>query len=314
MTTEVGASRIDKAADRSRMVTRSKSAVFARFFLLGAGLLLIVLGAQAYFFYLHFSPRLSLAHERLQALAAEQSRPELRREVVRRLDELAVAEPADETEEAIGDWAVDTRDSFLRIFSGSPQDALDDLRVALGDFEASWPDRTAELSQVHTSSERLEKVYQDPYENLSRAIGRPPAHLWPTAVVLAESSGYSEAITFNRALYLAQTGEFGTARVILTGLHSRTDDETLLGQIYYGLARLQFELFRSQGESENYLQALQYLRESLQADQENGLASRLLDYLLSLSEAETIPRPGDGNPTNPTEGETGAVSRGKPLF
>jgi hypothetical protein len=102
--------------------------------------------------------------------------------------------------------------------------------------------------------------------------------------------------------------------VLLSGMYSNSDDNELLGLVYYILGRLQWELFLTRLEPENYFQAVSYLRQSLQTDPDAELSKRLFDYMLSLTEAESTPGAGKGDPTTLTEGEAGAVSIPDPLF
>jgi hypothetical protein len=132
--------------------------------------------------------------------------------------------------------------------------------------------------------------------------------------VIAGRSGYRQAATLNRAVYLAQTGDIGTARVMLAGLNARTDDPETLGKIYYTLGRLQFELFRATPEVEYYTQSIQYLRQAMAADPESRLAQRLLDFLLSLPQAAAAPQSAEGRPETPSEGEGAAISAEKRIF
>jgi hypothetical protein len=97
-------------------------------------------------------------------------------------------------------------------------------------------------------------------------------------------------------------------------MYTSSDDKVLTGLIYYGLGRLQWELFLTRLEPENYFQAVNYLRQSLQTDPGSSLAKRLFDYMLSLTEAESTPGAGRGDPTTLTEGEAGAVQNPDPLF
>ena len=97
-------------------------------------------------------------------------------------------------------------------------------------------------------------------------------------------------------------------------MYSQADDREFMGLVYYGLGRLQWELFLSSAEPENYFQAVNYLRQSMQSDPGASLPKRLFDYMLSLTEAEPTPGAGKGDPTTLTEGEAGAVSESPPLF
>ena len=162
--------------------------------------------------------------------------------------------------------------------------------------------------------ERLQTIYADSYKDLRADLRDPPAFLWPMASIVAERSGYRQAVTLNRALYLAQTGEIGTARVMLAGLNAAVEDLDLLATIHYTLGRLQFELFRATPDVEYYTQSIQYLRQSLVADPDLQLAQRLLDFLLSLPQAATAPQTADGRPETPSEGDGAAVSAEQRIF
>jgi hypothetical protein len=170
------------------------------------------------------------------------------------------------------------------------------------------------ISMLNDEFTNLYEIYSVPFDELHASLREPPIYLWPMAGVLREKSGYMNAVTFNRAIYMAQIGEIGTSRVLLSGMYTSTDDPELLGLIYYSLGRLQWELFLSRLEPENYFQAVNYVRQSIQADPETSLSKRLFDYMLSLTQAESTPGAGKGDPTTLTEGEAGAVQNPDPLF
>jgi len=203
---------------------------------------------------------------------------------------------------------------FAGHFTAVPRDATATLASALPELMAGNRADAGAIQKLTTRIERLQAIYADSNKELLADLREPPAYLWPMASIVAERSGYRQAVTLNRALYLAQTGEIGTARVMLAGLNASVEDPDVLATIYYMLGRLQFELFRATPEVEYYMQSIQYLRQSLVADPGLQLAQRLLDFLLSLPQAETAPQSPDGRPETPSEGEGAAVSAEKRIF
>lgn len=153
---------------------------------------------------------------------------------------------------------------------------------------------------------RLDHDYSDPYAALQADVEAPALYYWPAAVLMNAALGYTDVITFNRAVYLIRIGELGTARVLLNGLHASADDAEALGLVYYALGRLEFEVYRlgpkpeSYKDSIHYVKAVQHLRESLKSNPESSLAKRFYDYLLSLPPMETGLRKGLQNA--PTKG------------
>ncbi|MDX1500575.1 MAG: hypothetical protein R3176_11785, partial [Woeseiaceae bacterium] len=201
---------------------------------------------------------------------------------------------------------------FAGHFGAAPAEAIAVLRDELPGLTAGSD--TASVASLEAALLRLETLYATDYKALVDEVRRPPFYLWPTAGVVAARSGYREAAVFNRALYLAQTGDIGTARVMLAGLNATVDDPVLLAKVHYLLGRLQFELFVDTPEVEYYSQSLAYLRQSLGGDPAGPLARRLLDFLLSLPQTATAPQSAEGRPETPSEGEGAAISAEKRIF
>jgi hypothetical protein len=284
---------------------------------LGRNLLLVLLsaafigGLQAAMFFNVFSARVAEANVQLFDLMVENAQRTLYREIAAQIETLDVAPPeTDDEERSLGDaW-----DDFQSHFATAPREAVVALVDELPALTAAMGADRQNVTRISADLERLGQIYADSYKTLLAELDRPPAYVWPVAVVLAERSGYRQSVRLNRALYLAQTGDIGTARVMLAGLNASADDPRIRATIYYLLGRLQFELFRATPEVEYFTQALQYLRQSLQADPELQLAKRLLDFLLSLPQSAAAPQSAEGRPETPSEGEGAAVSAEKRVF
>jgi hypothetical protein len=272
---------------------------------------LVVGGMQAAAFYGKFTPRVQNANGLLFDLLVESAQGSLFNEVQLKLEGLKelVAHGEDSALRLSEAW-----DNFDDHFSSAPVEALETLNNELPGLGAGLKGASGQLHSLRNDLERLTVIYSDPYRELIAQLDRPPMYLWPTATLLAETSGYRHAVTLNRALYLAQVGEIGTSRVMLTGLHASAEGSQMRGLVNYMLGRLQFELFRSRPEAEFYTQSVMYLRESLKEDPTSSLTKRLFDYLLSLSQTEAVPREGEGRPTTPAEGEGAAISADRRKF
>jgi len=279
--------------------------------LLVTALTAILGGTQAVLFYSNFTPRLAAANKLLFDLMVEKSQGGLFQSVGLQLESLRSLVAHGEDSESVLAIAADNFDDH---FATAPLEAIETLRNDLPALGAGLKGASEEMARLGEVLDRLQEIYSDPYRRLLEDLEQPPLYLWPVAKILAEKSTYRDAATLNRALHLAQVGEIGTARVVLAGLHASADDPRMLGLTNYTLGRLQFELFLSRPEAEIYLQSVHYLRESLQADPNAPLAKRLFDYLLSLSQTESVPRSGEGEPTTPSEGEGAAISADKRKF
>lgn len=279
--------------------------------LLVLALAAVIIAAQASIFYGRFAPRVAQANGVLFDLLVERAQGSLYHELQLGLESLAAlaAHGEDSADRLTEAW-----NGFDDHFSSAPLEALETLRSELPALGAGLKGAGEELRSLDGYLERLTRIYSDPFRELTAALDRPPFYLWPAGPILARSSGYGEAVSLNRAVYLAQVGEIGTARVMLTGLHASAEDPRMQGLVNYMLGRLQFELFRSRPEAEFYTQSVTYLRESLKADPDAPLTKRLFDYLLSLSQAEVVPREGEGRPTTPAEGEGAAISADRRRF
>jgi hypothetical protein len=292
--------------------TNSQSAArYVTVVLLFIALITIVGGTQAAVFYNQFSPRVGHANGLLFDLLVEKAQGSLYHGVELQIESLKKlsAHGEDSASRLATAW-----DNFDDHFASAPGEAVQTLRNDLPVLGAGLKGAADDLQRLADDLDGLQAIYSDPYRRLMTDLEQPPLYLWPTATILASRSGYRQAVTLNRALYLAQVGEIGTSRVMLAGLYASTDDPYMLGLVNYTLGRLQFELFRSRPEAEFYTQSVMYLRESLQADPDAALAKRFFDYLLSLSQTETVPRSGEGRPTTPSEGEGAAISADKRKF
>ena len=283
--------------------------------LLRSALLIFVAGVfvvatQTALFFHIFSPRVSQANIQLHELILEKAQKKLSTQIAKQFEALInTSSPADEAERTLAQaW----RD-FQNHFSVAPVEALNSLENELVVFTARNGDSDP-ANKLSNDIKRLQGMYADDHRPLLAELKRPPWYLWPTAPIVAAKSGYRQAATMNRAIYLAQTGEIGTARVMLAGLNASVDDVSVEAKIYYTLARLQFELFRRTPEADYYTQSVQYLRQSLRTDPGYPLAKRMLDFLLSLDQAATAPQSSEGRPESPSEGEGAAVSTDKRIF
>ncbi len=271
----------------------------------------IVAALQAALFYYLITPRIEQANAQLFELSVENSQRSLYYGIARQLRALIESAPESETAEPalVVAWK-----EFENHFTAAPREAVDTLVGELPALMAGNRADAGAIRNLRTRLDRLQAIYADSYKELLADLREPPAFLWPMASIVAKRSGYRQAVTLNRALYLAQTGETGTARVMLAGLNASAEEPDVLAIVYFTLARLQFELFRTTPEVEYYTQSIQYLRQSLIADPESQLAQRLLDFLLSLPQAATAPQAADGRPETPSEGAGAAVSAEKRIF
>jgi hypothetical protein len=284
---------------------------YAAIGLLIIAITIMLVGSQAALFYAGFGPRLAAANSLYSDLLIENAQGRLFNgigERLRELENLAVV-----TDDAVGSIVV-AADNFHDNFMTAPYEAIETLRTELPVLGQNLSNPGDKIERLGSDLDRLREIYSDPYKDLMSDLENPPLYLLPTAAWTANRSGYRDAATLNRALYLAQVGEIGTARVLLTGLYASTDDPQLLGLTNYTLGRLQFELMLSRPEVEFYTQSVLYLRQSLQADPDSELARRFFDYLLSLSQSTAAPEAGEGTPTNPSEGEGAAISPDKRKF
>lgn len=278
--------------------------------------LVILLAVQAAVFHRLYAPRVEAANASLAALVAETANRDLYRDLRQQVDGLIEAETGAEDTARDGEerTLAEGWQDFAGHYAAAPREALEAFSEELPALTAGTTADAESVAVVRDSLARLQDLYSHDYRDLLDELRRPPLFLWPAAGVIAERTGYRQAAAFNRALYLAQTGDIGTARVMLAGLNATVDDPEMLARIYYLLARLQFELFLQTPEIEYYTQSLTYLRESLLADSRGQLPRRLLDFLLSLPQSATAPQSAEGRPETPSEGEGAAVSAEKRIF
>lgn len=282
-----------------------------RVFLIMVPALVLVMSLQAAAFFSRYAPDVRQANTRLFDLMVERADRSRYRGIANQIEALRNSLPATHPaqQKLSGAW-----DAFSSHFTAAPGEAISNMRVDVVSLRPAFGQEVTRLDGLMEALDDLDSVYIDDWRPLARALTEPPLYLRPTAGIVLRLAGYREAVTLNRALYLAQIGDIGTARVMTAGLNASVDEPGLRAVTYYVLARLQFELFRTTLEAEYYRQSLQYLRQSLALDPGHELAMRLLDYLLSLSEAETVPQSAEGRPETPSEGEGAAVSAEKRIF
>jgi len=285
---------------------------------------LFVTSIQSYLFYKEYKPRIAAANEKFFTLVTEKNRSILQRQIQQQFTALIVGlkgagEPSIQINNLYELLAQHFRESPLEILV-EVRSELSKLRLGLEEkFKEAVPEGVSvevisDISRLESALDQLRDIYTVPYAELRADLQNPPWYLMPTASTLKQTSGYLSSITFNSALYLAQIGELGTARVLLTGLHATASESEFIALINYGLGRLQWELFLGKADPENYFQAVKFLRESMKIDPEASLPKRLFDYMLSLTPAETQPGQGKGDPTQLTEGEAGTFSDRPPIF
>jgi len=275
-------------------------------------LVLVIAGAiQALSFYQLFAPRVASASAATYALMLENSQRALYRQLAVDIEPWFDSTSGNEAEERTLAKAWSDFDGH---FAAAPFEAIVALGEELPALLASAGADVARSDQIITQLERLQIIYTDTNKALLAELKRPPLYLWPIAPLAAERSGYRQAVTYNRALYLAQTGDIGTSRVMLAGLNASAEDPEVLAAIFYTLGRLQFELFRATSEVEYFQQSINYLRQALAAKPDLQLAQRLLDFLLSLPPAAAAPQAAEGRPERPAEGEGAAISAEKRIF
>ena len=292
--------------------------------LFGLALLIFLISLQSMGFYSRYQQRIESANEELFSLITEKTRAEVQLGIQQQFRSLLAT--LKDTKEISGN-VNDLYEVMAEHFREDPLGTVTETHAGLlslpealqvlvdeGTIDAIPDGAMEQIAMLAMDLEKLLEIYEVPYEELQSDLESPPFYLWPTAGILARSSGYINSVTFNRAVYLAQIGEMGTARVLLTGLHASATEPEMVSKIYYGLGRLQWELFLSRAEPENYFQAVKYLRQSMQTDPQASLPKRVFDYMLSLTQAESTPGAGKGDPTTLTEGEAGAVSDGTPMF
>ncbi len=297
------------------------------YLLMAVAIALMITGVQALLFYAKYTPEIDSTNAQLFALMQEKTRSEHLSKLQDQFQSLMsalrgqaeISSRFESTFEVMGEHFREGPLGTMEQVQAEFQ-IIQDMIKEMQEQELE-PDQTEALQTATTAiatlsmdMTKLQEIYSIPFDELHADLQNPPLYLWPTANYLREMSGYLNSVTFNRAIYLSQIGEIGTSRVLLSGMYSNSDDNEILGLVYYGLGRLQWELFLTRLEPENYHQAASYLRQSLQADPEAELSKRLFDYMLSLTEAESTPGAGKGDPTTLTEGEAGAVSTPDPLF
>ena len=192
-------------------------------------LVLVIAGAiQALSFYQLFAPRVASASAATYALMLENSQRALYRQLAVDIEPWFDSTSGNEAEERTLAKAWSDFDGH---FAAAPFEAIVALGEELPALLASAGADVARSDQIITQLERLQIIYTDTNKALLAELKRPPLYLWPIAPLAAERSGYRQAVTYNRALYLAQTGDIGTSRVMLAGLNASAEDPEVLDRL-----------------------------------------------------------------------------------
>jgi len=287
---------------------RRQKSIFV--FVVLTAVLLLLGGIQSLVFFNMYTPGVALTSTKLQALVSEKYSGELLNGVWELLWKLG-ASVSQEHEAALQlRTLIKTFNETARV---APKETVENLASGIPELKKNLPEAAEQLAQFESAIEQMREIYTIDFEGLIDDLQNPPFYLWPSAAILVEKSAYLRIATYNRAMYLAQTGEMGTARVLLNGLQAATHDNEFQALVYFGLARLQWQLFAERGQIENYMLGLNFLRQSIQTDPQFLLARRLLDFLLSMEMTSSF-EAGQGDPTSPSEGEAGADPEVAPVF
>lgn len=285
--------------------------------------LIMVTGIQALGYYLHFVPRVDAVNQKMAVFMDERAKMTVQSQVQERFRKIIEALKPEEPHARL---VLEQFELLVKFFRQTPvqiAEEVHDAILTLGEqFKADGEKdakpllttASADLQNLAATLETLGEIYTIEFDRLQADLDSPPWYMWPTSSLIRYRTGYLSAVTFNRAMYLSQIGETGTARVLLTGLYASAEDDVMKGLVYYGLGRLQWELFINQNEPENYFQSLKYIRQSIQSDPQVDMPKQVLDFMMSLDQGDSAPRAGEGDPTNPSEGESASVSEGTPLF
>lgn len=312
------------AAARQRFeLRRQKQRKFVSIGLMVLAGLILVGGIQAFVYYLYFTPRVNDLNARFDAFMQERTDMTV---LTRAQDQFRASIEALKPEEAHARQVLEQFELMVKHFRSTPLQTADEVQTGLRklaeefrtagttDAKPLLIDAATGLVTLADTLAELRQIYTIEFDQLQSSLDNPPLYLWPVSNLLRERAGYLAAVTYNRAMYLSQIGETGTARVLLTGLYASTKEDRMKGLVYYGLGRLQWELFINANEPENYFQALKFIRQSMQADPQPEMPKQVLDFMLSLDQGDSAPRAGEGDPSNPSEGEAASVPETTPLF
>ncbi len=323
MRNQSAAGRRAAAARNRQLLRQQKRKKILSITLLVVAVLIVISGIQALGYYLHFVPRVDMVNQKMTAFMDERSKMTVQVQVQEQFRKIIEAL---KPEDAHARTVLDQFELLVKLFRQTPVQIAEEVHDAIltmseqfkadGEKDAKPLLITAstDLQNLAASLQTLGEIYTIEFDQLQADLESPPWYMWPTSHLIRYRTGYLSAVTFNRALYLSQIGETGTARVLLTGLYAAAEDDVMKGLVYYGLGRLQWELFINQNEPENYFQALKYVRQSIQSDPQVDMPKQVLDFMMSLDQGDSAPRAGEGDPTNPSEGESASVSEGTPLF
>jgi hypothetical protein len=306
-----------------RTVRRQKHKKYLSWGLIVLAFLIMLTSVQATWYYSRYIPRVNGINTKLDTFMGEKTSgavlADIQEQFMTLLETLR-------TEETHARQLVSLLELMIKHFRQTPVQTGEEVRLALVKLERELQQQgqTSGNELLTTASKdvailaarlgELVDIYTIPFDELQSDLESPPWYLWPVGSLIRYKTGYLSAVTFNRAMYLAQIGEAGTARVLLTGLYSSSQNKDMLGMIFYGMGRLQWELFMTTNEPENYFQAVKFVRQSIQEDPEMDLSRRVFDFMMSLPEGDSAAQAGEGDPANPSEGEAASVSEPAPMF
>lgn len=314
----------NSAAVRARLeARRAKRKKIFSYLLMAVATLILLAGIQGLAYYLYFIPQVDEVNGKYTAFMQERTELTLQTKVQDGFK--AIIEEL-KPEEAYARQVLEQFENLVKLFRQTPREIAEEVHDALltlseqykKDGEANAKPllvkAAGDLQTLAADINTLRETYTINFEDVQSKLDTPPWYFWPTGNLIRYRTGYLSAIIYNRAMYLSQIGETGTARVLLTGLYASTTDEKMKSMVYYGLGRLQWELFTTLSEPEHYFQSLKYMRQSMQSDPQYEMPKRVLDFMLSLDQGDSAPRAGEGDPSNPSEGQAASVPEITPLF
>jgi len=275
-----------------------------------AGFLLLLGGLQAYAFHTFVTPKFDKANDSLLRLQQEVPGNQLLDATLGLLrDYRRIA-----SDEVRKRQVLQLRQVFVEQFQENPRLAIAEFDIVVHRFDARSAAGQELLDTLRSNSNRLNEMYSDHFARAIESYAGPPWYFQPAAALAAIDESRGQTLNFNHAHYLTLVGERSAANSTYNELRLNTDSDVFTSRILFAQARLHYDAFRVEQDSEYHRQAIQHVQQSLRHDAAYELAKLFLEYLLSLDlqAAEVESDPIEGQGSGESEGERGAISTDAP--
>lgn len=271
-----------------------------------SGIIISIIGLQAWLFERQLQRRVDLSNEQLVLLHQEHISNRTIDQALSNLQEFWRLSENDASRRQV----LALRDSVIADFRGDPVATTETFSHGVNTLQARSEAQQEALTKLRQDLNALNLMYEDHAAAARDYYNSPGWYLQPAAMFLANNSSTSRALQFNHAVYLTHVNRLASAEELLNDVHTGNDDPAMNSQVLFALSRLQLEAFEVDKDPAVLTDALRYARYAVQSDAHQPLAKLYLAYLLTIDpQTGRVDSPADqGDGSGEGEGERGAIN------